>query len=394
MQFAKRMEYFKPGIFSVLAQMRDERIARGLPVIDLSVGTPNIPPAQHIVDALVGSAQDKRNYAYAISDTERLQEAVAQWYERRYGVLLDPATEVASLLGVQEGLAHIAFTAIDEGDTILIPDPGYPIFRDGPVLAGATPWWMPQKKENGYLIDVDEIPDDVARRAKLMIISYPNNPTASIAPDRLYRNVIAFAQRHQIIVVHDNSYSELVFDGQTCGSFLRFPGARDVGVEFNSLSKTYGLAGARIGFAVGNAGVIGMLKTLKSNIDYGMFFPLQEAAIAALSGPQDCVETTRAAYQARRDMLVDGLHKIGWPVNKSPSTMFLWARLPRGYTDSFAFTRELLNRAGVLMTPGTAFGAQGEGHVRMALVADREELETAIDMIGKSGILNAAVSAG
>lgn len=387
MQFSKRMDYFKPGIFSVLAQMRDERKAQGLPVIDLSVGTPNIPPAQHIVDALICSVRDKCNYAYAVNDTDRLKQAVAQWYLRRYGVRVDPANEVVSLLGSQDGLAHIAFTAVDEGDTILVPDPCYPIFMDGPVLAGARPYFMPQRKENGYLIDVGEIPDEVARRAKLMIVSYPNNPTTSIAPDSLYRDVIDFARQYDIIVVHDNSYSELVFDGQSCGSFLRFPGAKDVGIEFNSLSKTYGLAGARIGFAVGNPDVIEMLKSLKSNIDYGMFLPLQDAAIAAILGPQDCVETTRAAYQARRDALADGLTKIGWPMRKSPATMFLWERLPDGYTDSFAFTRELLETSGVLMTPGTAFGAQGEGHVRLALVADKEELEQAVARIAKSGIL-------
>ncbi len=389
MQFSNRMDYFKPGIFSVLAQMRAERSAQGLPVIDLSVGTPNIPPAQHIVDALVCSAQDTCKYAYAIDDTKRLQQAVAQWYERRYGVALDPATEVTSLLGSQDGLAHIAFTVIDDGDTILIPDPSYPIFRDGPVLAGAKPYGMPQKKENDYLIDVGAIPDAVARRAKMMIVSYPNNPTASIAPDSLYRDIIAFAKAYQIIVVHDNSYSELTFDGQRCGSFLRFPGAKDVGVEFNSLSKTYGLAGARIGFAVGNPDVIGMLKTLKSNIDYGMFFPLQDAAIAAILGPQDCVDQTRAAYQARRDILVDGLAGLGWEIHRSPATMFLWARLPEGYTDSVAFTRELFAKSGVLMTPGTAFGKEGEGHVRMALVADPDELKQAIQLIAQSGVLHA-----
>ena len=387
MQFSKRMEYFKPGIFSVLAQMRSEREAQGLPVIDLSVGTPNIPPAQHVMDALIQSAQNKDNYVYAISDTDRLRQAVAQWYMRRYHVQLDPENEVTSLLGSQDGLSHIAFTAIDEGDTVLIPDPCYPIFQDGPVLAGAQPYRMPQKKENGYLIDVKAIPEDVARRAKMMIVSYPNNPTASLAPDSLYHDVIAFAKQYDIIVVHDNSYSELVFDGRQGGSFLRFPGAKDVGIEFNSLSKTYGLAGARIGFAVGNPEVIGMLKSLKSNIDYGMFLPLQDAAIAALLGSQDCVAATREAYQARRDYLVDGFKKIGWTIRKSSSTMFLWARLPQGYTDSFAFTRELLQKSGVLMTPGTAFGTEGEGHVRIALVADEAELAQAVAMIEKSGVL-------
>ena len=389
MQFSSRMDYFKPGIFSVLAQMRAKRTAEGLPVVDLSVGTPNIPPAQHIVDALVCSAQDKCNYAYAIDDTDKLRQAVAQWYQRRYGVALDPANEITSLLGSQDGLAHIAFTVIDEGDTILIPDPCYPIFKDGPVLAGARPYMMPQKKENGYLIDVRDISRDVAERAKMMIVSYPNNPTASVAPDSLYRDVIAFAREYSIVVVHDNSYSELTFDGHCCGSFLRHPGAKDVGIEFNSLSKTYGLAGARIGFAVGNPAVIGKLKALKSNIDYGMFLPLQDAAIAAITGPQDCVAATRAQYQARRDLLVDGLGKLGWTIHKSPATMFLWARLPEGYTDSVAFTRELFETSGVLMTPGTAFGAQGEGHVRIALVADQQELTNAIRMIAQSGILKA-----
>ncbi len=200
--------------------------------------------------------------------------------------------------------------------------------------------------------------------------------------------MIDFARQYHILVVHDNSYSELVFDGQPCGSFLRFPGAKEVGIEFNSLSKTYGLAGARIGFAVGNPEVIGMLKALKSNIDYGMFIPVQDAAIAAVLGPQDCVDTMRAAYRERRDYLTDSLGKIGWPIRKSPATMFLWARLPQGYTDSFAFTRELLRTSGVLVTPGTAFGAEGEGHVRIALVADREELEEAVERIEKSGMLN------
>jgi len=387
MQFSRRMNDFQPGIFSVLAQMGAERRAQGLPVIDLSVGAPNIPPARHVMDALIRSARDKGNYVYAIGDTDRLRQAVAQWYARRYQVRLDPDTEVASLLGSQDGLAHIAFTAVDAGDTVLIPDPCYPIFRDGPALAGAALHRMPQKKENGYLIDVKAIPEDAARRAKLMIFSYPNNPTASIAPDALYRDVIAFARKYQIIVVHDNSYSELVFDGCKCGSFLRFPGAKEVGIEFNSLSKTYGLAGARIGFAVGNPDVIGMLKALKSNIDYGMFLPLQDAAIAAITGPQDCVETTRAAYRQRRDFLADGLNQIGWPVSKSPATMFVWARLPKGYTDSVGFTRELFQKSGVLMTPGTAFGAEGEGHVRIALVADQDELAQAVRSIRECGIL-------
>ncbi len=304
MQFSKRMDYFKPGIFSVLAQMKNDRLKAGNRVIDLSVGTPNIPPAQHIVDALVDSARDRSNYIYALSDTPELQDTAAAWYQSRYGVTLDPRTEVTSLLGSQDGLAHIALAVIDPGDTVLVQDPGYPIFSDGPVLAGAELYKMPQKPENGWLVDLSAIPEDVAQRAKFMIVSYPNNPVTSLAPPSFYKDLVAFAKKYDILVHHDNAYSELVFDGRTCGSFLSYEGAKDVGVEFNSLSKTYGLAGARIGFAVGNAQIISMLKSLKSNLDYGMFLPIQKAAIAALSGPQDCVATTRCAYESRRNVLV------------------------------------------------------------------------------------------
>lgn len=252
MEFAKRMDKFGTGIFSVLAERKSERLSQGKSVIDLSVGTPNIPPADHVIDALSNAARDKSNYVYALSDLPRLKEAVAQWYDRRYGVALDPESEVVSLLGSQEGLAHIALSIVDEGDTVLVPDPCYPVFADGPLLAGAELFYMPLKEENGYLIDLDGIPEETAKKAKLIIVSYPNNPTTAMAPDWFYEKLIAFAKKYDIIVLHDNAYSELVFDGVQCGSFLRFPQAKAVGVEFNSLSKTYGLAGARIGFCVGN----------------------------------------------------------------------------------------------------------------------------------------------
>lgn len=381
------MAYFKPGIFSVLAQMKAERLKAGKRVIDLSVGTPNIPPAQHIVDALVDGARDKSNYIYALSDTAELQDAAAAWYKRRYGVTLDPRTEVTSLLGSQDGLAHIALSIVDPGDTVLVQDPGYPIFSDGPVLAGAELYKMPQKAENGWLVDLNAVPKDVAERAKFMVVSYPNNPVTILAPPSFYRDLVAFAKKYDIIVLHDNAYSELVFDGRTCGSFLEYEGAKDVGVEFNSLSKTYGLAGARIGFAVGNPQVISMLKTLKSNLDYGMFLPVQKAAVAAITGPQDCVAETRRAYEARRNVLVEGLRDAGWPMEKPPATMFVWAKLPGKYQNSEEFTKELLGRSGVLVTPGSAFGREGEGYVRLALVQDEETLLDAVRLIDESGIL-------
>ena len=325
MEFAKRMDKFGTGIFSVLAERKSERLSQGKSVIDLSVGTPNIPPADHVIDALSNAARDKSNYVYALSDLPRLKEAVAQWYDRRYGVALDPESEVVSLLGSQEGLAHIALSIVDEGDTVLVPDPCYPVFADGPLLAGAELFYMPLKEENGYLIDLDGIPEETAKKAKLIIVSYPNNPTTAMAPDWFYEKLIAFAKKYDIIVLHDNAYSELVFDGVQCGSFLRFPQAKAVGVEFNSLSKTYGLAGARIGFCVGNSRVVKNLSTLKSNMDYGMFLPVQEAAIAAITGDQSCVAATRAAYEHRRDVLCGGLNSIGWKMEPSRATMFVWA---------------------------------------------------------------------
>lgn len=387
MQFAERMDRFGEGIFSKLLEIKRQKEERGERVIDLGVGAPNIPPAKHITDALCQAAAEPKNYIYAISDQKRLLKSVAAWYETRYDVRLDADTEICSLLGSQEGLAHIALCIVDEGDVVLVPDPCYPVFADGPRLAGASLFYMPQKKENGYVIDFNDIPEKVARKAKLMVVSYPNNPTTAMAPDFFYEALVDFAKKYDIIVLHDNAYSELVFDGKKCGSFLRFEGAKDIGVEFNSLSKTYGLAGARIGFCVGNKEVVSRLKTLKSNMDYGMFLPVQEAAIAAISGDQSCVDSTRNAYERRRDALCDGMNRIGWPMERPEATMFVWARIPNGFKDSAAFAMELVEKSGVLVTPGSAFGALGEGYVRFALVQDEQVLQEAAELVEKSGML-------
>ncbi|KIR02540.1 Aspartate aminotransferase [Lachnospiraceae bacterium TWA4] len=387
MKFSKRMDYFGTSIFSVLAQMRQKRVEEGKTVIDLSIGAPNIPPAKHILDTLVEATKDPKNYVYAISDLQELQDAVAKWYEVRYGVEINPRTQVCSLWGSQEGLAHLALTLVDEGDVVLVPDPCYPIFADGPKIAGAKLHYMPLKKENDYLIDFDEIPKDVAKAAKLMVVSYPNNPTAAMAPDWFYEKLIAFAKENDIVVLYDNAYSELVFDDAHCGSFLNFEGAMEVGVEFNSLSKTYGLAGARIGFCIGNEEVVKALSTLKSNIDYGIFLPVQKAAIEAITGDQSCVKTTRMAYQRRRDVLCEGLTSIGWTVEKAKATMFLWPKIPNGFESSEKFVIELFEKTGVLVTPGSAFGPSGEGHVRIALVQDEEVMRQAVEAIRESGIL-------
>lgn len=388
MEFAKRMDRFGEGVFSMLAQMKQKRIAEGKDIVDLSIGAPNIPPAPHILKALSEECLKPENYLYAIRDTKELLEAVSEWYIRRYDVKLDADTEICSLLGSQEGLAHIALSIADEGDVVLVPDPCYPVFSDGPSLAGAKLFYMPQRREKNYVIDLKEIPEEVARAAKLMIVSYPNNPTTVMAPDSFYEELIAFAGKYDIIVLHDNAYSELVFDGKTCGSFLHYPGAKEVGVEFNSLSKTYGLAGARIGFCVGNRQVVERLKMLKSNMDYGMFLPIQKAAVAALTGDQSCVAETRAAYEKRRDLLCDGFNRIGWKMEKPEGTMFVWAEIPGGFKNSLEFVTTLFDKTGVLVTPGSAFGPSGEGCVRMALVQDEEAIERALKAVEESGILN------
>lgn len=386
MKFANRMNQFGEGVFSRLAVMRKNRLAQGKEVYDLSIGAPNIPPTKRIMEVMAEAVMKPANYVYAINDTQQLLEAVAQWYKRRYDVELNPETEICSLLGSQDGLSHIALSILDPGDVMLVPDPCYPIFADGPRIAGAELYYMPLQKENDYVIQLQDIPEEIARKAKFMLVSYPNNPTAAMAPESFYHEVVAFAKKYDIIVLHDNAYSELVFDGQSCGSFLSIPGAMEVGVEFNSLSKTYGLAGARIGFCVGNKEVVGMLKTLKSNMDYGMFLPIQAAAVEALTGNQAVVAETRAAYEHRRDVLCDGLIEAGWHMEKPAGTMFVWAPIPDSYQDSEYFVADLLDKTGVLVTPGSAFGPSGEGYVRMALVQSEDTMKKIVEAVAASGI--------
>lgn len=388
MKFANRMNQFGEGVFSRLAVMRKNRLAQGKEVYDLSIGAPNIPPTKRIMEVMAEAVMKPANYVYAINDTQQLLEAVAQWYKRRYDVELNPETEICSLLGSQDGLSHIALSILDPGDVMLVPDPCYPIFADGPRIAGAELYYMPLQKENDYVIQLQDIPEEIARKAKFMLVSYPNNPTAAMAPESFYHEVVAFAKKYDIIVLHDNAYSELVFDGQSCGSFLSIPGAMEVGVEFNSLSKTYGLAGARIGFCVGNKEVVGMLKTLKSNMDYGMFLPIQAAAVEALTGNQAVVAETRAAYEHRRDVLCDGLIEAGWHMEKPAGTMFVWAPIPDSYQDSESFVADLLDKTGMLVTPGSAFGPSGEGYVRMALVQSEDTMKKIVEAVAASGIFS------
>jgi LL-diaminopimelate aminotransferase len=382
MIFSKRMNNLSSAVFSQLDLKKREMLQKGMEVINFSIGTPDIPPAGHIVAALKEAAGNVTDYKYAVNDLPELIDAVIYWYNTRYGVKLE-RDEVMSLAGSQDGLSHIALTLADPGDTVMVPDPGYPIFSIGPFLAGAELYKMPLVKENDYLIDFDSIDASAAHRAKLMIVSYPNNPVTAVATNEFYEKLVWFAKKFDIAVVHDNAYSELVFDGKTGGSFLSVPGAKDIGVEFNSLSKSYNMTGCRIAFALGNKDMIRNMRTIKSHLDYGIFLPVQRAAISALTGPQECVRETMLAYQKRRDVLIESFGKIGWNIPKSPATMFVWAPLPAGYSSSVEFTYELLERTGVIVVPGSSFGARGEGYVRFALVRDEDKILKAAELVSR-----------
>lgn len=384
MKFSKRMDLLAEGVFSRLDEEKQNMLADGKAVYDFTIGSPNIAPSKEVMDALITAAQQPESYMYSLHDTKELKETIQAWYRKRYQVELDTETEILSLQGSQEGLAHVALALCDEGDTVLIPAPSYPIFANGPKIAGANLYEMPMLKEYEYLIQFDAIPEEIAEKAKMMIISYPNNPTGATAPDSFYEELIRFAKTHDIIVIHDTAYSNLVFDGEEGKSFLYYAGAKDIGIEFNSFSKTYGMAGARIGICVGNAEIVGILRKLKSNIDYGMFLPIQKAAIAALTQDQSIVKETRDTYQRRRNRIVAGAAAAGWHIASCKSTMFLWAQIPEGFGSSEEFALNLLKCSGMLVTPGSSFGAYGEGFVRIALVQSDEVIEQALQALKES----------
>lgn len=387
MRFIKFGQQTESNIFNQLDDKKQQLLAQGVDVINLSIGTPDFAPDAHVMQAVSQAACEPDNYKYSMNDTPELTEAVCAWYQRRYGVTLD-ASQVMSVSGSQEGIAHVAFPLVGAGDLVLAPDPGYPIFTFGPMLTGAEIGLYPLYSEKDWILDFADIPDEVADRAKVMVVSYPNNPTTAVADHAFYERLVAFAKQHNIIVLHDNAYSDLVLDGGQGISFLSVPGAMDVGIEFNSLSKTYNLTGMRVSFAVGNRDVIEKFRAFRSQIDYGMFYPAQAGAVAALNGPQDIVARNRAGYQARRDALCGGLRRIGWQVPDSKGSMFVWAKIPQGYTSSAQFALDLMDKTGVICVPGLSFGEQGEGYVRFALVVPPERMEEAVRRIEQSGILN------
>ncbi len=387
MKKPQRLQRLAASVFTAMDEARKRVLARGTDVINLSIGSPDLPPSPHVVEAMVSAVRDLGNYGYPMKDLPAFREAVAGWYGRRFGVRLDPDAEVLGLMGSQEGLAHIAQAVTDPGDLVLVPDPGYPIYVAGPVLAGAEVYPVPLSPECGYLPDLEALPGEVKRRARLLILNYPSNPLAAVARPGFFEQVVAFARRYGTIVVHDAAYSELTFDGYRAPSFLQTPGAMEVGVEFNSLSKSHNLAGARIAYAVGNRRVIGQLAEVKSHLDYGIFRPVQAAAVAALTGPQEPVAEMAATYQRRRDVLVEGLNRLGWAVPKPQATMFCWAPIPPGFDSSLSFAMELLERTGITVVPGSGFGAMGEGYVRIALVQPEERLAEAVERIRRAELL-------
>ncbi|MCI6950392.1 MAG: aminotransferase class I/II-fold pyridoxal phosphate-dependent enzyme [Collinsella sp.] len=386
MQASQRLDRFGAEVFASLNNKLLALKAQGKTIYNMSVGTPDFKPYDHVVEALTQAAQNPEMWKYSLCDLPELKQAVCDYYERRFGVSGITPSMVQSCNGTQEGVGHLGLALLDPGDTILVPDPCYPVFEAGAKIADAKLEYYPLVAEHNYLPYVAGIDPEVADRAKYMIVSLPANPVGSVGTPEVYEEIIAFAREHDLLIVHDNAYSDIVFDGEPGGSFLQYPGALEVGVEFFSLSKSFNVTGARIGFLVGREDVVSAFAKLRSQIDFGMFFPIQKAAIACLNGPRDEVEAQRLKYQERRDALCDGLEDLGWERPNAHGSMFVWAKLPGGRTDSMAFCEELMEKAGVVVTPGASFGPSGEGHVRMALVLPPDQIALAVEAIREAGL--------
>ncbi len=376
MKIARRVENLPPYLFVEISRKIAEKKSRGEEVISFGIGDPDIPTPPHILNRLIEASRDPVNHRYPESEgLPELRRAIANWYSKRFGVSLNPDTEVAPLLGAKEGIAHIAFCFIDPGETALVPDPGYPVYGIGTSLAGGRSYYMPLTERNSYLPELDRIPEHIAGKAKLLWLNYPNNPTGAVADLEFFDRVVQFARKTGVGVCHDGPYTEVAYDGYRPVSYLQAEGAKDVGIEFHSLSKSFNMTGWRIGMAVGNAAMIGALKTLKSNIDSGIPQAIQYAAIEALNGPQDCIPEHNALYQRRRDLVVEGLNKIGLKAACPKASLYVWAKVPEGYT-SAEFTADLLEQVGVVVTPGNGYGRSGEGYVRLSLtIADASLLK-------------------
>ncbi|CAM3716050.1 LL-diaminopimelate aminotransferase [Mesobacillus thioparans] len=379
---SEKIRRMTSSIFQEVVDRKQDAILNGKDVIDLSIGSPDFQPPAFVMETLAEYSMDPAKYGYTLKGIAEFNEAVKFFYSQRYSVELDEKTEVLQLMGSQDGLAHLATAIVDPGDYVLVPDPGYPIYEASVTIAGGEIYPMPLLEENKFLPQLNEIPEEVLQKTKMMILSYPGNPVTALADRAFFEEVVAFAGVHNILVVHDFAYSELIYDGNPQISFLSVPGAKEVGVEFNSLSKTFNMAGCRIGYVAGNAQVINLLASFKSHIDYGVFYPIQKAAIAALTSDYSFLDHQLKQYEARRDALVAGFRNSGWQVANSPATMFVWAKIPAGWKSrEFAF--KLIEEEGIVVVPGDAFGKQGEGYVRIAMVQPPERLQEAAQRVNK-----------
>ena len=385
-RFSEKSNAIEGGIFNILNEKKKDLLNKGIKVFNFSIGTPDFQPAPHIMEAMQEACKNPQNYKYAIDDKPELLQAMISYYKNRFGVTLDE-NEIMTVYGSQEGMAHLGWALCDPGDIVLVPNPGYPIFSIGPMFCDARIVEYPIYPEDNYMLKFENIPEEIAKKAKLIVVSYPLNPVCAVADDAFYKELIAFAKKYNIIVLHDNAYADIVYGRRVGKSFLEYEGAKEVGVEFYSLSKTYNMTGMRISFTVGNAEIISQFKKVRSQIDYGIFPAIQLAAVAALTGPQDMVKEQCAEYERRNTALCGGLRSIGWNVPDSQGSMFVWAKIPDGFAGSEAFVLELMEKSGVIVVPGTAFGSLGEGYVRFALVYPVEVIKDAVKAIAESGII-------
>lgn len=383
---ADRLKTLPPYVFARLDELKARAREQGLDLIDLGMGNPDGPTPQPVVQAAIAALQDATNHGYPpFEGTAGFRQTITEWYQRRYGVMLNPDSEALPLLGSKEGLTHLALAYVNPGDVVLVPSPAYPAHYRGPLIAGANIYNVVLKPENDWVIDLKDIPDEVAERAKILYFNYPSNPTAATAPREFFEEVVAFARRFNILLVHDLCYAELAFDGYQPTSLLEIPGAIDIGVEFHTMSKTYNMAGWRVGFVVGNRHIVQGLRTLKTNLDYGIFRVLQTAAQTALQLPDVYLHEVQARYRTRRDFLIAGLAELGWNVPKPKATMYLWVPCPPGVS-STDFALFVLQQTGVVVTPGNAFGTGGEGYVRVSLIAECDRLGEALRRLKQAGI--------
>ncbi|WP_053362328.1 LL-diaminopimelate aminotransferase [Bacillus sp. FJAT-27251] len=385
-----KMDHFKPSIFSELADYKKQKLQEGKELIDLSIGSPDLPPPQFVMDVLKKHVADPSQYGYSLTGIAELHEAIAQYYHRQFNVNLRADQEVLTLMGSQDGLVHLPMVLCNPGDTILVPDPGYTAYDAGISLAGAIPYPMPLKEENQFLPDLDKIPEEVRKKAKAMILNFPGNPVPALATNEFFDRVVRFAKENQIMVIHDFAYSELYYEEKPI-SFLSIEGAKEVGVEFNSLSKSFNMAGCRIGYLAGNEHILNGLNRLKSNLDYGVFLPIQKAAITALNNSSEFSGPLRSIYKKRRDVFINGLHQLGWEAASPKASMFIWAKAPKPFT-STQFAYKLIDEAGIVVTPGNAFGKEGEGYVRIALTQNEDNLKKAVARLrGMGTVLHASL---